>query len=151
MKLSAEQIGKLKSLIDKMSTHVEREEGNKYVQVNEKFHDLINRSAGNQVTYEIYRTLHKQSLWHRIHFLTFPRTLKRSLSEHRKILDALIQKNPGLAECLMKKHLKYSESVLVEHLENKTRDELQRRKKSQVVREKREEGPLSVNSGLGHG
>jgi len=127
IRLNEKQITQLESLVRKMETYVKRQEGDKYIRVNQKFHNLINQSAGNRTAYEIYQELDKQTLWHRIHLLTSARTLKRILREHKKILDALIQRNPDLAESLMKKHLEYSESILIERLERQGKGSIRKR------------------------
>jgi len=121
-RLSSKEIIQLKSLIHKMETHIKRQEGDKYTRVAEQFHDLVNCAARNKVTYGIYQKLSKQTLWHRINFLSFPRRLKRSLSEHKKILDALIQGNQDLAESLMKEHIEYSKKILLERLRENAKD-----------------------------
>jgi DNA-binding GntR family transcriptional regulator len=122
-RLSSKEIIQLKSLIHKMETHMKREEGDKYIRVAEQFHDLVNCAAGNKVTYGIYQKLSKQTLWHRINFLSFPGRLKRSFSEHKEILDALIQGNQDLAESLMKEHIGYSKKVLLERLNENAKDQ----------------------------
>ena len=121
-RLSSKEIIQLKSLIRKMETHVKRQKGDKYIRVAEQFHDLVNRAAGNKVTYGIYQKLSKQTLWHRINFLSFPGRLKRSFGEHKEILDALIQGNQDLAESLMKEHVEYSKKILLERLSENAKD-----------------------------
>lgn len=115
-RLSRKEITQLRSLIRKMETHLKRQEGVKYIRVAEQFHDLVNRVAGNMVTYGIYQKLSKQTLWHRINLLSFPRRIERSLREHKEILDALVQGNQDLAESLMKEHIDYSKQILLEGL-----------------------------------
>jgi len=121
-RLSRRETTQLKSLIHKMETHIKRQEGDKYIRVAEQFHDLVNRAAGNKVTYGIYQKLSKQTLWHRINFLSFSGRLKCSLSEHKEILDALIQGNQDLAESLMKEHIEYSKKILLERLNENAKD-----------------------------
>ena len=121
-RLSRREIIQLKCLIRKMETHVKRQEGDKYIRVAEQFHDLVNRAPRNKVTYGIYHKLSKQTLWHRINFLSFPGRLKRSFGEHKEIFDALIQGNQDLAESLMKEHVEYSKKILLERLSENAKD-----------------------------
>jgi len=126
-RLSSKETTQLKSLIRKMETHIKRQEGDKYIRVAEQFHDLVNRAAGNKVTYGIYQKLSKQTLWHRINFLSFPGRLKCSLSEHKEILDALVQGNQDLAESLIKEHIGHSKKILLERLNENAKDGSRRR------------------------
>jgi len=121
-RLSRKETIQLKSLIHKMETHIRRQEGDKYIRVAEQFHDLVNCAARNKVTYGIYQKLSKQTLWHRINFLSFPGRLKRSLSEHKEIFDALKQGNEDLAESLIKEHIEYSKKILLERLRENAKD-----------------------------
>lgn len=116
-KISSEEAAQLNSLIQKMEVYAKTEEGDKYIRIAEKFHDLINRVSGNAVIYEIYKRLSKQTLWHRINFLSFSGRLERSFNEHKRILDVLMQEDKDLAESLMREHIEYSKKTLLQRLD----------------------------------
>ncbi|MEA1964291.1 MAG: GntR family transcriptional regulator [Candidatus Aerophobetes bacterium] len=110
------EIKELKMLIDKMSSQIKKNNSHKYTEIAEKFHYIINKASGNSKLYEIYKRLNNQVLWHKINYLSSPGRVERSFEGHKKILEALINKDTKQAESLMKKHIKDSEKALLERL-----------------------------------
>jgi len=111
-KLSEADLRKLKSLIEKMAIQIERTGVSRYVKLAEEFHDLINKAAGNDKLYEIYKRLSKQIVCHRINYLSLPGGLRRSFGGHKKIFEALLQRAPDRVESCLTEHITYAQQVL---------------------------------------
>jgi len=111
-KITEAELKRLKSLIDKMGLQIERENVSRYVKLAEEFHDLINKAAGNDKLYDIYKRLSKQIICHKINYLSFSRGLRRSFEEHKKILETPSQRDPDRVESCIKQHIKYAQEVL---------------------------------------
>jgi DNA-binding GntR family transcriptional regulator len=112
-RMTEAELRKLKSLINKMALEIERENVFRYVKLAEEFHDLINKAAGNDKLYEIYKRLSKQIVCHKINYLSASRGLRRSFEEHKKIFETLSQRDPERVESCIKQHIKYAQEVLI--------------------------------------
>jgi len=115
-RITSEEIKELRLLIDKMSHQMKKGNSYKYTEIAEKFHHMINKACGNRKLYEVYKRLNNQVLWHKINYLSSPGRIEQSFEGHKKILDALINKDAKQAESLMRKHIKDSEKALLERL-----------------------------------
>jgi len=115
-RITSEEIKELRLLIDKMSHQMKKGNSYKYTEIAEKFHHVINKACGNRKLYEVYKRLNNQVLWHKINYLSSPGRIEQSFEGHKKILDALINKDAKQAELLMKKHIRDSEKALLERL-----------------------------------
>jgi len=115
-RITDEEIKELRLLIDKMSSQIKKNNSHKYTEIAEKFHYVINKASGNRKLYEIYKRLNKQVLWHKINYLSSPGRVERSFEGHKKISEALINKDAKQAESLMKKHIRDSEKALLQRL-----------------------------------
>lgn len=73
--------------------------------INQSFHDKIQDICGNQWLKGVVDDLRKVLKLQRRDSLSRQGRMESSLAEHRKILSALLDKNPELAERLMKEHL----------------------------------------------
>ena len=127
-KITEPGLRKLKSLIDKMAVQIEKGNVSRYVKLAEEFHDLINKAAGNDKLYEIYKRLSKQIICHKINYLSVSRGLRRSFEEHKELLETLAQRDPDRVESCITQHIKYAQEVLtmrIKRSEKRNRSENQ--------------------------
>ncbi len=115
-RITEEEIKELRLLIDKMSSQVKKNNSYKYTEIAEKFHRIINKAYGNRRLYEIYKRINNQILWHKINYLSSPGRIECSFEEHKKILEALTNKDARQVESLMKKHITDAEKALLKRL-----------------------------------
>lgn len=127
-KLTEADLRKLESLTKKMAIQIEKGSVSRYVKLSEEFHDLINKAAGNDKLYEIYKRLSKQIVCHRINYLSVSGGLRHSLEGHKKIFEALLQRDPDRVESCVTEHITYAQQVLTMRIK---RSEEGNRSKSQ--------------------
>lgn len=76
----------------------------KILTLNGKFHDIIIAACDNTKVIHQLTALRHQSLRYNFVFLSAGSRLRESADEHRAIIDALVRRDAGEAERLMKEH-----------------------------------------------
>lgn len=113
-KITPEKAEELLSNI-RLSENCVRENNLKeYTRLDLKFHNLVEIISENKRLYEMMQYLRYQVKVLMTTSITLPgRGVKVSLSEHKKIVEAIINQNPNLAGRMAKKHVrKTSKAVL---------------------------------------
>lgn len=110
-KASDKDLQELDSLHSKLEKAAADRDIDGFFSFNQDFHDKIQEIAGNQWMSNVIHDLRKVLKLQRRDSLTKRGRLEQSLSEHRKILAALLDRNADLAETLMKNHLKQGQEA----------------------------------------
>ncbi len=84
----------------------------RWLALDEEFHDMLFRMAGNTRVEQVVRTLN--SLWHRLRLgmLAIEGRIGRSTGEHHRIALAVVAGNAPEAEHLMEEHLRQLKDML---------------------------------------
>ncbi|HHW62093.1 MAG TPA: GntR family transcriptional regulator [Syntrophomonadaceae bacterium] len=86
------------------------------VQVDASFHETLYQASRNERLNAIINNLREQIQRFRSASLSYPGRNKKSLDEHRAILEALEARNVTLARQLAQEHIENAENVLIETL-----------------------------------
>jgi len=114
-KISRQEIDELENVVAQMSLHVTKENLSSYCKVDDEFHDLILNICGNKWIIQIRDNLGSFIYRSRIKSLSVPGRLKRSLEEHRKIMESLKKHNSEEADRLSQIHM---ENTVINILKN---------------------------------
>ncbi|MEW6349210.1 MAG: GntR family transcriptional regulator [Thermodesulfobacteriota bacterium] len=104
-KASDSQIRDLERLHDRLERHHRANQPEKYLEVNEKFHTLLQELVGNQALNEVINGLREKVLLYRYRQLYQPRRFEASMNEHKDLMAAIRERRPADAEHLMRTHL----------------------------------------------
>jgi len=104
-KLTTTELSKLEVMHDKLETHFQNNDIEKYLQVNFVYHRLIQEMAGNETLSNIIESLRDKILLYRSKQLNIEGRFEASLQEHRDLLKAFQAKDADEAEEVMKRHL----------------------------------------------
>ena len=96
------ELEKLHRQLEKYAAAKNRE---KYMEVNHRYHTLIQELAGNKTLAEVISGLRQKILLYRYRQIEQPNRLERSMEEHRNLHAAFRKRDPDAAESLMKEHL----------------------------------------------
>lgn len=110
------KIEELKDMIKQSKKHFETGEINKLVDLNIKFHQIIEKESRNEELIFIL-DIHYQRLKER--FSTIISNMKRqkkAIEEHQKILKAIEDRNEKLAEELMRRHIHNAKIALKQEI-----------------------------------
>jgi phosphonate utilization transcriptional regulator len=104
-KITAEQLGVLNELVDRMDEAVAADDLNTYYPINLEFHRRLLEFAGNRRIQSMYQSLIRELHLFRRRALVAQGWLRASNAEHRAIVKALSARDPDTAEQLMSLHV----------------------------------------------
>jgi DNA-binding GntR family transcriptional regulator len=105
MKLTEKTAVELKNQIDHMELLYSKNEVDKLVEENTKFHMLIKEAAHSPMVAQILENISSFDKAFRKRALKEANEVHEGFSEHKEIYDAIISRNPELAEKVMKQHI----------------------------------------------
>jgi DNA-binding GntR family transcriptional regulator len=100
-----EGLQKLDDLYRKLEKQYQEKNHEGYMDVNHRYHSLVQDLAGNKILSEVIDNLRQKILLYRYRQIYQPDRLKASMQEHSELQKAFREKNPAAAERLMKEHL----------------------------------------------
>jgi len=122
-RISPKEIDELKILLIEMEEAVKKEDITRASQLNTLFHDKIIIASKNKELSQAIEPI-KNKIYHfRIISISSPNRLKESFEEHKKILDAIINKDIELAQGLISQHIKKVGLIIKEKIEEKQEQE----------------------------
>jgi len=104
-KISESDLVKLEKLHEKLEKHYKANQHEKYLDVNQKFHTMLQEMAGNKVLNDVVNGLRQKIVLYRYRQLYQADRFEASIREHRAIMDALRRRDPAASESLMREHL----------------------------------------------
>jgi len=104
-RISNDAIAKLEALYAEMEKIVEQNDGEKYAEADEAFHEIINRSSGNKFLIETIHSVDDRAKLSRLRRNSYQHgTMRLSLQGHREIIDLLREHNSEMASRKMMEH-----------------------------------------------
>jgi len=88
-----------------MASAIAQNDHLRVTEVDEKFHDIIGKSAGNSLLYLMIENICSVLTEARGAVLAMPGRALRSLNEHRKVIEAIKSSDPSLAKQAMVQHI----------------------------------------------
>ncbi|MDR3592399.1 MAG: GntR family transcriptional regulator [Negativicutes bacterium] len=81
-----------------------------------RFHDILYNATHNKTLANITNNLREKFTPFRAISYSYPGRAKRSLEEHRRLVEALAERNPLLAQQVARKHMEKAEQTLLQHM-----------------------------------
>ena len=103
--ITAEQIGKLEEILLLSEYHLDRENPEQYAELDGKFHEVLYDACESRILKHILSDFHKYVQLARKRSVKKEDRARKSLEEHREILNALRAGDPDLAEKLANTHI----------------------------------------------
>jgi len=111
-RMSAEDLRTLRALHRQMVEFAERDDVDRYFRANAAFHGLLIERSGNRHLQDIYHRLMNQTRRYRMRSLYLRGGLRRSLSEHAAILEAVERRDAEAAARLLGEHIQVPQRIL---------------------------------------
>ncbi len=105
VRISEKEVSRLERIIHLTSICIKKNQSRSVVELDTEFHDILCRASKSQRVMEISQSLRDHMLKFRIKALCVPEVAYRSNEGHRRILDALKNKNGREIEAAVKFHL----------------------------------------------
>ena len=109
-----EQLQELKEAVDLQEFYVYRSDSGKIKEQDTLFHDLIYKYSGSTVFYDTLIPLHRKIQKFRKTSIEQKTRADQSLKEHKRILDALMARDPIRAEQEMNEHVEHAQFRLAD-------------------------------------
>lgn len=100
--MTDDQVNELASIIEKMSTTRDTET---YMKLNNDFHNKINSYSNNEVLINIINQLRNKILKYVKLYLSSQMNIERANKEHKKIMNAILKRDPTMARKAVQDHL----------------------------------------------
>ena len=109
---SDQQIDELVQIHEDLEEAAARGDIDRFFEGNQAFHARLQQITGNHWLQHCIEDLRKVVKLSRHHSLFSEGRLEQSLSEHQRILDAFLSRDPSLAEARMREHINGGRSAL---------------------------------------
>lgn len=120
-RISEEDLEHLERLLVAIGEHIENGDTAKIVEADCNFHDILYGATNNKTLAAIISNLREKFTVFRTITYSYPGRAKRSLEEHRRLVEALAKRNPAMAQQLARKHMDNAEQTLLQHMSEKNR------------------------------
>ena len=113
-RISSYEIEKLKRIIDKFEEYIKKNDIKSYAKDDVNFHSFLGQISGNRRLCEMMKSLYCQSRILLNTSLVLPeRGMKISISEHKKIINAIINHDSEQAEIYAKEHIANTRNAIL--------------------------------------
>ena len=113
-RITEDELEELERLLVKMSEIIEKGEIDQLVECDKKFHDTLYRASRNRRLMQILSNLQDEVHRFRSVSLAFPGRMRTALEEHRKVVEALADRDLARAKILAWNHIESAENSLME-------------------------------------
>lgn len=115
--LTVRDLDRLQSINNKLAELAQAGDIKHFFKIHSDFHELFIKAADNEKLHELIAGLVTKFQRLRFTSLSLPGRMEISVQEHEKIIEAFRNKDPDLAEALVRKNAEYGGQVLMsEHL-----------------------------------
>ena len=121
--IDEEGIAALKEIVDLQDFYAQRGDSEKVKSLDSDFHKSIYRMSGSAVYYDTLMPLHTKPQKFRKATVSSTGKAAQSAREHRQVLDAIIARNPELAEQAMTAHIQSAKTRLIEFLKQQSEED----------------------------
>lgn len=126
-RITEEELEQMERLLVEIGEYIDKEDIEKIVEVDTKFHDILYRASRNDRLVGIIFNLREQFTRFRTVSIAYPGRQKNTLEEHRKLLEAIAQRNVDMAQQLAREHMENAEQATL-HSISEEREKFSRNK-----------------------
>lgn len=113
-RITEEELEALERSLVKVGECTEANDLEALITVDTDFHDILYKASRNERLVQIVSNLREQIQRFRMTSLSQPGRMKDALEEHRKLVEALSERNIELARTLAREHIEYAENSMLE-------------------------------------
>lgn len=115
-RISEEDLEELERLLVLIGELIDKGEMEKIVEADTRFHDILYGATHNRTLAAIISNLREKITLFRTISYGYPGRAKRSLEEHRRLVEALARRNGTVAQQVARKHMENAEQTLLQHM-----------------------------------
>lgn len=118
-RITEEELEQLERLLVEISENIEKNDPEGIVNADGKFHDILYRASRNDRLVGIINNLREQITRFRSISMAYPGRLQNTLEEHRRLVEAIGQRDPEQAMQYAREHLENAEQTLLNDLNDR--------------------------------
>lgn len=118
-RITEEELEQLERILVKIGECVQNNDLEKLIEVDTEFHDTLYKACRNERLVQIVSNLREQIQRARTASLSTPGRSKYALEEHKKIVEAVSERNVELAGMLAREHIENAENAMLDVLNDK--------------------------------
>jgi DNA-binding FadR family transcriptional regulator len=115
-RITEEELEQMERLLVEIGEYIDNGEADKIVDTDSQFHDILYRASRNDRLVGIINNLREQITRFRSISMAYPGRLKNTLEEHRRLVEAIGQRDPDLAMQYAREHMENAEQTLLNDL-----------------------------------
>ncbi|MFA5880925.1 MAG: GntR family transcriptional regulator [Eubacteriales bacterium] len=117
-RITEEELEDLERILVTIGECVKNNDLEKLIEVDTEFHDILFKASRNDRLVQIVSNLREQIQRFRTASLSTPGRMKYALEEHKKIVEAVSERNVELAQSLAREHIENAENSMLEVLDD---------------------------------
>lgn len=117
-RITEDELEEMERILVRKAEILENNDLESIVELDTDFHAILFKASRNDRLVQILSNLREQIQRFRATSLAVPGRLKEALEEHRKIVEAVSERNVTLAQSLAAEHIENAENVMLETLRN---------------------------------
>lgn len=121
-RITEEEIEQLERLLVQIKACVDKQDIDKLIKRDEEFHDALYKAARNEKLVQIINNLREQIHRFRVTSLTNPNRVKELFEEHKRIVEALADRDTEMARQLTQEHIENVENNIMLALRQELED-----------------------------
>lgn len=118
-RITEEELEELERILVRKAEMIEQQEIELFIASDKKFHDILYQASRNQRLIQILTNLQDEVHRFRSVSLACPGRMRVALDEHRKVVEALADRDVARAEALAWEHIENAENSLMEAVRKK--------------------------------
>lgn len=115
-RITEDELEQLERILVKVGECVKNNDLEKLIEVDTEFHDTLYKACRNERLVQIVSNLREQIQRFRTASLSTPGRMQFALQEHKKIVEAVSDRNVELAQALAREHIENAENSMLEVL-----------------------------------
>lgn len=112
-RIEPEDLEKLQNLLDEIEIYINKNDIEKIVETDIKFHGLIYQVSGNERLVNIINNLKEQTARFRTQSMSYPGRLQETLEEHSEMVEAIANGDVSAARDAAEHHMESAEKTLL--------------------------------------
>lgn len=120
-RITDDELEQLERMIVEICGYIDEGNMDKIVEADSMYHDLLYKASRNDRLVGIINNLREQLTRFRSISMHYPGRLKNTWEEHRRLLEAIAQRNVKLARQIAREHLENAEHTLILDIQRRSR------------------------------
>lgn len=121
-RITEEELEDMERLLVQIGEFIEAGDAERIVEADGQFHDILYQASRNDRLVGIISNLREQFTRFRSISMAYPGRIKNTLDEHRRLVEAIAQRNPELAQQCAREHMENAEQTLLNDLSDRRKN-----------------------------